>query len=41
MNFRFKAFALHLAGSATVIQLVLGALYLGWYRWPGLVSERA
>src|SRR5258705_2717615 len=35
MRFRLKAFALHLVGSATVITLVLGALYLGWYRWPG------
>ncbi|HLQ13958.1 MAG TPA: hypothetical protein VK130_12050 [Steroidobacteraceae bacterium] len=35
MRFRLKAFALHLAGSATVITLVLGTLYLGWYRWPG------
>jgi hypothetical protein len=35
MKFRLKAFALHLAGSATVITLVLGALFLGWYRWPG------
>jgi hypothetical protein len=35
MNFRLTAFALHLAGSATVMALVLGGLYLGWYRWPG------
>jgi hypothetical protein len=35
MKFRLQAFALHVAGSATVITLVLGALYLGWYRWPG------
>jgi len=26
---------LHLTGSATVLVLVLGTLYLGWYRWPG------
>ncbi len=35
MFFRFKAFGLHLLGSATVLSLVLGALYLGWYHWPG------
>ncbi len=35
MKFRFKAFGLHLAASAGALALVLGALYLGWYRWPG------
>ena len=35
MKFRLKAFGLHLLGSATVLTLVLGALFLGWYRWPG------
>jgi hypothetical protein len=35
MKFRLTAFALHLLGSATALTLVLGALYLGWYRWPG------
>src|ERR1700683_2531919 len=35
MKFRFKAFGLHLLGSATVLTLVLGTLYLGWYHWPG------
>src|SRR6516162_3072566 len=35
MRFRITAFALHLLGSATALTLVLGALYLGWYRWPG------
>jgi hypothetical protein len=35
MRFRLKAFALHLSSSAAVLALVLGALYLGWYRWPG------
>jgi hypothetical protein len=35
MKFRFKAFGLHLSGSAIVLSLVLGGLYLGWYRWPG------
>lgn len=35
MNFRLRAFGLHLLGSASALTLVLGALYLGWYRWPG------
>jgi hypothetical protein len=35
MRFRIKAFTLHLASSATVLTLILGSLYLGWYRWPG------
>jgi hypothetical protein len=35
MNFRLKAFATHLAGSAMVLGFALGALYLGWYHWPG------
>ena len=35
MRSRLKAFGLHLLGSATVLTLVLGALWLGWYRWPG------
>jgi hypothetical protein len=35
MQFRLKAFALHLLASTTVLTLILGSLYLGWYRWPG------
>jgi Fe2+ transport system protein FeoA len=35
MSRRPKAFGLHLLGSAIVLTLVLGGLYLGWYRWPG------
>jgi hypothetical protein len=35
MLFRLRAFGLHLLGSATVLTLVLGTLFLGWYRWPG------
>ena len=35
MKFRLKAFGLHLAGSAAALTLVLGAFWLGWYRWPG------
>ena len=35
MRFRLKAFGLHLTGSACALSLILGGLYLGWYRWPG------
>jgi hypothetical protein len=35
MQFRLKAFSLHLLSSATVLTLILGSLYFGWYRWPG------
>jgi hypothetical protein len=35
MKFRLKAFGVHLLCSALALTLVLGALYLGWYHWPG------
>ncbi len=35
MKFRLKAFGTHLACSALALTLVLGALYRGWYHWPG------
>jgi hypothetical protein len=35
MKFRLRAFGLHLLGSAGLLTLVLGGLYVGWYRWPG------
>jgi hypothetical protein len=35
MRFRLKALGLHLLASAVALTLVLGTLYLGWYRWPG------
>jgi len=35
MSFRIKAFATHIGLSACVLALVLTALFLGWYRWPG------
>jgi hypothetical protein len=35
MRFRLKAFGLHLLASACVLSLVIGGLYLGWYKWPG------
>ncbi len=35
VSFRLQAFGFHLLGSASLLTLVLGGLYLGWYRWPG------
>jgi hypothetical protein len=35
MQFRLKTFGLHVLGSASALILVLGTLWLGWYRWPG------
>lgn len=35
MRFRARAFAMHLFVSAIVLSVVLGLLYVGWYRWPG------
>ncbi len=35
MKFRLRAFGLHLVVSAGLLTLVLGGLYVGWYRWPG------
>jgi hypothetical protein len=35
MQSRLKTFGLHLLASASALTLVLGTLYLGWYRWPG------
>jgi hypothetical protein len=35
MRFRLTAFGLHLLASACALGLILGALYAGWYRWPG------
>jgi hypothetical protein len=35
MQFRLKLFSLHLLSSAAILTLILGALYFGWYRWPG------
>src|SRR5579862_6451177 len=35
MKFRLSAFGLHLLGSVCALTLVLGSMYLGWYRWPG------
>jgi hypothetical protein len=41
MKFRVQAFSLHLLASITVLALVLGGLYLGWYRWPGWYLSNA
>jgi hypothetical protein len=38
MKFRLKAFGWHFGASACLLALVLGGLYLGWYRWPGWYS---
>lgn len=35
MRFRFRALVIHLLASCVALTLVLGSLYLGWYRWPG------
>ena len=35
MKFRLKLSGLHLLSSLGALTLVLGLLYLGWYRWPG------
>jgi hypothetical protein len=35
MKFRIKYFFLHLLSSFVALTLILGLLYLGWYRWPG------
>jgi hypothetical protein len=35
MKFRLKALGLHLLASTAALTLIFGALYLGWYRWPG------
>jgi hypothetical protein len=35
MRFRLTAFLLHLTGSTVALATVLGAFWLGWYRWPG------
>lgn len=33
-GFRFKISGLHLLASVIALALVIGLLYLGWYRWP-------
>lgn len=35
LAFRLRYFGWHIAASFSALALVLGSLYLGWYRWPG------
>ena len=35
MKFRLKALGWHFGASMAALLLVVGTLYLGWYRWPG------
>jgi hypothetical protein len=35
MRFRLKALGLHLLASTVALSSILGALFFGWYRWPG------
>jgi hypothetical protein len=35
MKFRLTIAGIHLVGSIMALLVVLGGLYLGWYRWPG------
>jgi hypothetical protein len=35
MIFRLKALGWHVFASTCLLLLIVGALYLGWYRWPG------
>jgi hypothetical protein len=35
MSFRLRMLGIHLLASACVLSLVLGGMFLGWYRWPG------
>src|ERR1700760_738082 len=35
MKYRLKALGWHFGGSTCLLLLIVGSLYLGWYRWPG------
>jgi hypothetical protein len=35
MRFRLTVMGLHLLASCVALTVILGGLYLGWYRWPG------
>jgi hypothetical protein len=35
MRYRLAAMGLHLLASGIALTVILGGLYLGWYRWPG------
>jgi hypothetical protein len=35
MKYRLKVLGWHVLASSCLLLVILGALYLGWYRWPG------
>lgn len=35
MKYRLKVLGWHVLASTALLALIVGALYLGWYRWPG------
>jgi hypothetical protein len=35
MKYRLKALGWHFSASTCLLLLIVGTLYLGWYRWPG------
>jgi hypothetical protein len=35
MKYRLKALGWHFTASTCLLLLIVGTLYLGWYRWPG------
>ncbi len=35
MKYRLKALGWHFGASTCLLLLIVGTLYLGWYRWPG------
>jgi len=35
MKYRLKALGWHFCASTCLLLLIVGTLYLGWYRWPG------
>jgi hypothetical protein len=35
MKFRLKALGWHFCASTCLLLIIMGTLYLGWYRWPG------
>ncbi len=35
MKYRLKALGWHFLASSCLLLLIIGTLYLGWYRWPG------
>ena len=35
MKYRLKALGWHFLASTSLLLMIIGTLYLGWYRWPG------